>query len=230
MRKLSVSVAVFLSMAVFASSANAALIDLQSGNVSGGWRGAINDGTEAGQTLQQVDLVPFHPAWTALVTGTWVSFMNDYSPTPPSQDPCAGSPICNNDFVLFSHSFDLTGYSNLSGLLRVTADDTADVWLKNANGITNLFTAGPAYPTDPYITCYSGIVGCVDGTVGQVALDGFLDDGVNTLYFKVFQRNGTGFGLNYTAAIDGVRVVPEPTMLFLLGAGLVGVATRLRRR
>jgi hypothetical protein len=61
--------------------------------------------------------------------------------------------------------------------------------------------------------------------MGSFSLTNLLP-GVYTQHMYVFQTNSGGFGASYA----GNYTVPEPATLGLFGFGLVGVATRLRRR
>uniref|UniRef100_Q01XI5 PEP-CTERM protein-sorting domain-containing protein n=1 Tax=Solibacter usitatus (strain Ellin6076) TaxID=234267 RepID=Q01XI5_SOLUE len=190
------------------------------------WNTGVNGIVPGGQT--NVVLNPQHPGWSLPVgTSQWISFVNNYSPTPNAQDSCSHSistPICNNDYVSFYQDF--TAGAASTGTLYVMADDTATVTL-NGN---KLFTAaGPFDPNDPnlqYSHCSDAIVGCLNPqTIGIVDMAPYLVAGDNHLVFTVFQRNGTGFGLDYYA-----EVVPEPGFYGVLALGLSGLALAIRRK
>ena len=178
------------------------------------------DGAVAGGEANVV-LTPPHPAWApAINTSQWVSFLNNYSPTPGGQDACTTGvtdPICNGDYVIFYQTFTLSNAASYSGLLQVMADDTAGVWL---NGQSLFSAVGPytgQYP-DSYATCADVPVGCEASTAGVVSINGaMLQSGVNTLEFQVWQRDGTGFGLDYSMTLSDV---PEPGLEGVFGAGL----------
>ena len=197
---------------------------IQSGTISYGSQDntGVNGAVSGGEA--NMVLTPPHPAWAAAVnTSQWISFVNNYSPTPGGQDPCthsAGTPICNGDYVDFFATFTLTGAASYSGILQVMADDTAGVWL---NGVSLFPAVGPytgSYP-DSYNTCADVAVGCELNTEGIASVTGsMLHDGVNTLEFQVWQRDGTDFGLDYSMSLSSV---PEPGFLWPVAAGFGAV-------
>ncbi len=121
--------------------------------------------------------------------------------------------MCNGQWVTFYRDFTLAG-SGWAGDLHVMADDTANVWI---NGTQVEFIP----TTDPYTQCSGVPVGCIDPkTVGNVSLTSYLNQGgTNRLVFQVFQMNGAGFGLDYTATLS---TVPETRFLWRTGLGIVG--------
>lgn len=161
-----------------------------------------------------------------LGTSQWITFdiNGDGTPTKSSgQANCgAGSTICNNDFVNFYEDF--TASANSTGILQVMADDTAAVWV-NGNKV---FAENDPYSTggNTYNTCSNVAIGCLNsGTVGTVNLAGLLVDGTNRIVFQVFQRNGTGYGVDYYA-----EVVPRPGFYGVLALGLSGLCFAIRRK
>ena len=213
--------------AATASRADSLLI--QSGTPTDGtaFHLALNSENLATTHVANVILTPPHPAWApAIGTSDWISFTNDYSPTPSGQSACSTPTyaICNNDFVAFYHTFTLSNPASYSGVLQVMADDTADVWL---NGHQLFAALGPYSSSNTYPTCSSQPVGCLSNTMGVVTIDSsWLVSGTNTLEFKVWQRNGTGYGLDYSMSLSSV---PEPGSVSLIACGLVALIA-LRRK
>lgn len=179
--------------------------------------------------LDTIELTPPHPSWYQFPEGTskWISFINNFTPT-TGNEGLPGDIVQNDDYVWFFHEFTL-GDTPLAAELKVLADDTVSVWvngsqLKVAGDVYN--PAGPSYPS-----CSENPVGCLIATQGIFDIGSYLLSGNNVFAFQVFQRRGTGYGLNYIANIREPLGgdVPEPASMLLLSAGLVGIGIRKRR-
>jgi hypothetical protein len=182
-----------------------------------------------------------HPVWgdvnssAGLAPGTadWISYANtgiggfiapNYVDTNGN-----GSRDVGEQTALFTRTFSIGGLGDLN--LWILADDTATVVVSGPGGYSNqLFTAVNTQ-INPCASGGNGTpVGCVNADMGIAHLSG-LASGLYTLSVYAFQTNADVFGIqyagNYTA--DPPPSVPEPTSMLLLGTGLVGLATRMRR-
>jgi hypothetical protein len=106
--------------------------------------------------------------------------------------------------------------------LDIWADDTAGVLI---DGIT-LFS-----PNFSQNICADGSIGCEPDEFGTVSYT-FASSGIHSLSFDVYQV-GTGtnpdvnpFGLLYSGTLTSV---PEPSVLVLLGLGLLGIGLTRRK-
>jgi hypothetical protein len=170
---------------------------------------------------------PLGPGGVALPDGSqsahsrWVSFIDNQNATPDNKTRAAGcnDPICNGEYVEFYHQFTLTGSDFTGSRLWVLADDTTEVFV---NGVSI-----QAASTSTSGTCANPEIGCLDTTKGSFTstFASNLQNGVNTLKFKVNQTWGTGFGLNYYA-----EIVPEPGFYGVLALGLGGLYFAVQRR
>lgn len=168
--------------------------------------------------------IPSSTGWNNPIgTSKWVTFDSTGTGTPTTsagQDACVGT-ICNDQFVSFYEDF--TASVSSFGTLKVMADDTAAVWV-NGNKVIAENTSWTV--ANNYATCSNSAIGCLNpDTVGTVNLAGLLVNGQNRIVFQVFQRSGTGYGVDYYGS-----VVPEPGFYGVLALGLSGLCFAIRRK
>lgn len=181
------------------------------------------DAGETNSTGLATILIPPHPAWAGALPGSdWVSHMSQ------TGNPGASNftSIANGTVVTFNQTFNLNGLA-VSGSLTVMADDTAAVLL---NGFVLANEADLAGNT--FTICSDFPIGCTALTARTFTfaeLSPFLVDGVNTFSFRVAQRAGGAYGLNYSGSIT-TDPMPEPATITLLATSLVGLAGAARRR
>jgi hypothetical protein len=159
-----------------------------------------------------------HPGWANPYDGTsWVSYANTGDPSSPGYTVAP-----NGQVISFYDSFVLPSATDVTGWLRIMADDSASVYVNNTLVLPEASQIGNAYAT-----CSDKPVGCLDSTAVVLDITPLLQQGNNSLLFNVAQRNGTSLGLNY---FGEVNQVPEPASMVLIGTGLLGIAARARKR
>lgn len=167
-------------------------------------------------------LISPHPAWNPNGMGLWISYADTGLPgtvSPADVPTPVTGPNANPPTAIFYHNFFLPYMLN-TGSLSVWADDTARVYLDSVL----LIDANPVQGA----ACSNGPVSCT--TVNGAHLDiGALNltGGEHQLRFDVYQRSGGPFGLQYTGSVEST---PEPASFVLLGAGLVALFIRFRRK
>jgi hypothetical protein len=201
--------AMMLGMAMFAGSeASAAPL------VFFGSDGGAGESNNLGDTVA----ISQHPGWATPYDGTsWVSYGTTGNPSAPGYFVPSNGTVVN-----FYDSFWLSSTTDVTGWMRVMADDSASIYL---NGTLLMPEAPMAGNT--YATCSDKPVGCLESTAVLLDITPLLQQGNNSLLFNVAQRHGSSLGLNY---IGEVNQVPEPASMMLIGTGLIGIAARARKR
>jgi hypothetical protein len=177
------------------------------------------------------------PVWAAAPTGAeWISYgatgCNTFVPltgicTPGAANPM-GTTIGGTPTAIFYQTFTITDALD-SGVLSVWADDTAGVYLDpgtvtSGTGSSGTLEWAPSGTLGS--NCAGQPIGCVAGLDAQIPLS--LGPGTYTLVIDAYQLiGGSPFGVMY----DGVLTnTPEPASYMLMGLGLAGLGTLLRRR
>ncbi len=165
---------------------------------------------------------PSVPAGLLAGTAKWIS----YAATGEGQivaPNIVGSRTIGNETMHLQRTFNIAAGGNFNWYAY--ADDTMAMTFSGPSGSYSPFAAYLGQ-IDPCAPGYSGgQIGCVNGSMGSFIVNG-LQAGTYTLDMYAFQTNLGGFGATYA----GNYTVPEPMTLGLFGLGMVGVATRLRRR
>jgi hypothetical protein len=161
-----------------------------------------------------------NPGWSnALGSSSWISFANTGNPGSSNY-----SQVANGTVVSFYDHFFMPGTAT-SGWVEVMADDSTSVIL---NGVTLVSEASTS--NNYYLTCSDLGIGCRGGYRVDLPAD-LLKTGDNVLEFRVAQRAGSSFGLDYYGEIvDPVAAVPEPASFPLFVTGLTAIVGALRRK
>ena len=203
------------------SSAHAAMISFWSGDGGDILVSSVNPGA--------VTVITPHPLWgdvsvpAGLAPGTakWISYANTGIGgfIPPNVTGLG----MGDQTMHFRRKLNIASGGSLD--LDVLADDTVGVTLTGPGGVMNLFLPYPdqVNPCSPGGT--GNPVGCVQVDMGSSPLTN-LPGGVHFLDLYVYQRGGDVSGVNFA----GTYEVPEPNMIALMGAGLIGIGYRLRRK
>jgi hypothetical protein len=168
----------------------------------------------------EIALIDDHNLWKQngdadLNGATWISYAN----TGVGGDTLA--PLAGETSVFtVIETFEANIGDMLS--LNIWADDTAGVFIDSIS----LFS-----PNFSQNICANGSIGCEPDEFGTVSYT-FASSGIHSLSFDVYQV-GTGtnpnvnpFGLLYSGTLTSV---PEPSVLVLLGLGLLGIGLTRRK-
>jgi hypothetical protein len=207
-------------LAVLLAASAALLSSAKADTVTNLWSSPLTTNNSVAQGLTNAgatqDIIG-NSAWAApLGASSWISFT-----TTGDTSNSNFYTVPNNTSVTFEQDFSLNG-TITGAFLDVLADDTTSVVL---NGYT-LFSANL---NGSYPTCSSIDIGCLTSTEGVFTMSQLLPylnaNGNNTLDFTVTQKAGSSFGLDYLGSITTTpTATPEPGTMFLLGAGVLGLA------
>jgi hypothetical protein len=179
------------------------------------------------------------PAWYVPPSGSpfeWISYgdtgCNTFVAltgrcTPGPANP-AGTTTTGTPTAIFYQTFTITDAFD-SGNLMVWADDTAAVWLDTGTVTSGDGSSGTLeWAANPVLgnNCADQPIGCTTNMDAIIGLG--LPTGTYTLVIDAYQLvGGSPFGVMYDGVLNNT---PEPASYMLLGIGLAGLGTLLRRR
>jgi hypothetical protein len=237
LKRLSVSVAVFVVLAAMTATSNADTVQVTAANASfnGGWNSTLAGDIRTDDLLQTslsstsfiVGSATYGSSHTKLYDGLYGS-----SSTTDS-DFCPTSPTTTVEFLLDTtvntKGYDISNIASLSGYWGDTrSQQVYDVYTKTA--------------TTAYSLLYS-VTASLAGNVSAKATDvkvtavgsqgGVIASGVTGIEVVFYDSGVSGYGVSVYHELDvvGTATVPEPGTLTLLAAGLLGlIAYAWRKR
>jgi len=171
---------------------------------------SVGTAVDSGQTNVNGATIAIAPnvAWASALPGSsWVSFSS-------TGDTSAAGFVAvpNGTVVTFFDVFNIPGIAT-GGSLTVMADDSATILL---NGV--ILTTEATSTGNTYSTCSDFGIGCILPMAINLPASLF-QAGLNTLEFEVAQRNGSSFGLDYSASVIDPVEISEPGAGLMLGFG-----------
>lgn len=153
-------------------------------------------------------------AWTPPgANSVWVS-------NNPNSGP-GGSVVEPTGTYSYTTTFMTMSGAGYTGTIFVLADDSTSVIF---NGITLV----SADTTGPFPYCAVTQPNCVTPLMVDLPPADFVS-GLNTLQFNVYQDTAET-GLDFYGSVSDPAAIPEPATLMLLGTGLIGSVSILRRK